>query len=285
MKRLASFATVFVLALAFASACAPKVNDPADVRAITALVDDYAKAVNAKDIAASVAGMTDQARYYEPHMPPFVGKAAIEQFHRALFDQFDAEFRAPVVDVRVTGSLGVAQGTWTQKLTPKAGGVAPITDSGNWAVVAQRQADGSWKMDWVVPNSERPMPGTTAEGAEEAAIIQIERDWAAALVKGDLAVLDRSLAKEWVQNADGEVMTRAQGLAAIKSGAFKLESATMRDISVHVFGDVAIATMIGDVKGTFMGKAMPPLQRSTDFFVKRDGRWQAVSTQNTTIKQ
>jgi ketosteroid isomerase-like protein len=140
-------------------------------------------------------------------------------------------------------------------------------------------------MDWVVPNSDRPMPGTTADGAEEAAIIQLERDWAAALVKGDLAVLDRSLAKEWVQNADGEVMTRAQGLAAIKSGAFKLESATMRDISVHVFGDVAIATMTGDVKGTFMGKAMPPLQRSTDFFVKRDGRWQAVSTQNTTIKQ
>ena len=43
--------------------------------------------------------------------------------------------------------------------------------------------------------------------------------------------------------------------------------------------------MTADIKGTFMGQAMPPLQRSTDFFVKRDGRWQAVSTQNTTIKQ
>ena len=59
----------------------------------------------------------------------------------------------------------------------------------------------------------------------------------------------------------------------------------MRDISVHVFGDAAIATMTADVKGTFMGKAMPSLQRGTDFFVKRDGRWQAISTQNTTIKQ
>ena len=43
--------------------------------------------------------------------------------------------------------------------------------------------------------------------------------------------------------------------------------------------------MTADIKGTFMGKAMPPLQRSTDFFVKRDGRWQAVSTQNTTVTQ
>jgi hypothetical protein len=33
-----------------------------------------------------------------------------------------------------------------------------------------------------------------------------------------------------------------------------------------------------------MGKPVPPLSRSTDFFVKRDGQWQAVSTQNTAIK-
>jgi hypothetical protein len=34
-----------------------------------------------------------------------------------------------------------------------------------------------------------------------------------------------------------------------------------------------------------MGKPVPPVSRSTDFFVKRDGRWQAVSTQNTTVAQ
>jgi hypothetical protein len=33
-----------------------------------------------------------------------------------------------------------------------------------------------------------------------------------------------------------------------------------------------------------MGKPYPS-GSSTDFFVKRGGRWQAVSTQNTTIKQ
>ena len=145
MKTVFSLVLVLVLALPF-SACAPKVNDPADVQAITVLVNNYAKAVNAKDVAASVAGMTAQARYYEPHMPPLVGKAAIEQFHRALFDQFDAVFNAPVVDVRVTGKLGVAQGTWTQKLTPKADGMAPITDSGNWTVVASARPmeHGRW---------------------------------------------------------------------------------------------------------------------------------------------
>ena len=279
------FALVLLLALAFASACAPNVNDAADVQAITTLVSDYAKAVNAKDVAASVAGMTDQARYFEPHMRPLVGKAAIEAFHRALFGQFDAEFSAPVVEVRVTGGLGVAQGTWTQKLTPKAAGMAPITDSGNWTVVAQRQADGTWKMDWVAPNSDQPMPGSTADGADEQALFKLEEEWIAALLKQDVATLDRITAKEWVANGDGEVMTKAQALAAQKSGAFKYESITLRDLRAYVFGDVAVVTSTLDGKGTAMGQPLPARQHSTDFFVRRDGRWQAVSTQNTRVTQ
>jgi ketosteroid isomerase-like protein len=103
--------------------------------------------------------------------------------------------------------------------------------------------------------------------------------------KVDAAALDRILAKEWSEHADGEIITRAQATAALNAGAMKFESLTLRDLRVHVFGDAAIATMTAEIKGTFMGKPMPPLQRSTDFFVKRDGRWQAVSTQNTTIKQ
>ena len=34
-----------------------------------------------------------------------------------------------------------------------------------------------------------------------------------------------------------------------------------------------------------MGKPFSNASRSTDFLIKRDGRWQFVSTQNTTIKQ
>jgi len=285
MKRLASLVLVLALAVALASACAPKVNDPADVQAVKQTVEAFAKAWNAGDAEGSVAMMTDQTIYADNHSPVAVGKAAVRSMSEAQNGVFKPEFQVPVDEVRVMGDVAVARGRWAITLTPKTEGTAPISDSGSWMLMSSRQADGSWKWDSVVANSDRPMPGTTADGVEEAAIVQIERDWAAAMLKQDVAVLDRSLAKEWVENADGEVMTRAQGLAAIKSGAFKLESATIRDISVHVFGDAAIATMTADIKGTFMGKAMPPLQRSTDFFVKRDGRWQAISTQNTTITQ
>jgi len=283
MKTMSSL--VLVLALAFASACAPKVNDPADVQAVKQTVESFAKAWNTGDADGSVAMMTDKTIYADNHFPVAVGKAAVKAMSEAQKGVFKPDFQVPVDEVRVAGDTAMARGTWAIKLTPKTEGTAPISDSGSWMLTLSRQADGSWKWDSVVANSDQPMPGTTADGAEEAAILQIERDWAAAMVKRDVPAVEKHLAKEWVENADGEVMTRAQGLAAIKSGAFKLESATLRDLDVHVFGDVAIATMTADIKGTFMGKAMPPLQRSTDVFVKRDGRWQAVSTQNTTIKQ
>lgn len=274
-----------LLALTVAlSACAPKVNDPADIQAVKQTVEVYTKAMNAGDAEGLLATMTDQAVYADNHFPVAVGKAAILPVYKGMFSMFNAEFQAPVDEVRVAGDLAVSRGTWTIKLTPKAGVLAPITDSGSWMVLSSRQADGTWKSEWLVPNSSQPMPGTTADGAEEQAIVKIEEDWVAALPKADLAFLDRTLAREYMDSADGEAASKAQFLAALKTGAIKCESVTLRDLKVHVFGYVAIATSTVDVKGTYAGKPIPPSQFSTDVFVKRDGRWQAVSTQNVTIK-
>jgi ketosteroid isomerase-like protein len=278
-------ALVLVLGLAFASACAPKVNDPADVQLVKQTMEAYTKAILAKDAPASVAMLTDTTAYLEPHMPAITGKDAVAKFHQGIFDNFDVEMAPVVTDVQVQGNLATMRGTFTQKLIPKAEGLAAISDTGNWTVAARRQADGAWKWDWIMGGSDQPMPGSTADGVEEQAIAKIERDWTAAMAKGDEAALGQILAKEWVVTADGQTMTRAQSMAAFKSGAYKMESARVRDLDVHVFGDAAVATMLVETKATFMGQPVPPLARSTDFFVKRDGRWQAVSTQNTTITQ
>ena len=282
MKTIVSL--LLVLALVPLAACAPKVNDPADIQAVTQTVEAFAKAMNAGDAEALVAMMTDKTIYADNHFPVAVGKAAVQAMYTAQFGMFNTEFQAPVAEVRVAGDTAVCRGTWKIKLTPKTEGMAPITDSGSWMALSSRQADGSWKWDWLVPNSNQPMPGATADGAEEQALVKIERDWIAALQKSDVAALDGIMAKEWVSNADGEVATKAQSLAALKGGALKFESLTLRDLTARVFGDVAVVTSTVDAKGTAMGKPLPASQHSTDFFVKRDGRWQCVSTQNTTIK-
>lgn len=274
-----------VLVLAFASACAPKVDDPADVQAVKQSVETFAKAMNAGDSEALVSVMTEKTIWADNHFPVVVGRSAVKQMYDAQFGMFTLAFQAPVDEVRVVGDLAVSRGTWTITLTPKAAGPAPITDSGSWMAISSRQPDGTWKWDSLVPNSDRPMPGATADGAEEQAIAKLEQDWAAGMVTGDMAALESNLAKEWTLSEDGQVTTRAQALGAFKSGAYKVESASLRDMRVFVVGDAAVATMLVDTKGTFMGKPVPPTSRSTDFFVKRDGRWQAVSTQNTTIKK
>ena len=276
---------LLVLALVPLAACAPKVNDPADVQAVTQTVEAFAKAMNAGDAEGLVAMMTDKSIYADNHFPVAVGKAAVQQMYTAQFSMFNSEFQAPVDEVRVAGDMAVARGTWTIKLTPKTEGMAPITDSGSWMSVSSRQADGTWKWDWLLPNSNQPMPGMTADGAEEQAIVKIEQDWAAAMVKEDVTAMEPFLGKEWVYSLDGQVTSRAQMLADMKSGVYKVDSAVLRDLQARVFGDVAIATMVGDMKGSYRGADISGAARSTDFFVKRDGRWQCVSTQNMTIKQ
>jgi ketosteroid isomerase-like protein len=58
----------------------------------------------------------------------------------------------------------------------------------------------------------------------------------------------------------------------------------MKNLSAHVFGDHAIVSMIGELKGTYNGKDVSSSENSVDYFIRRDGRWQMVYTQNTPLK-
>jgi ketosteroid isomerase-like protein len=222
--------------------------------------------------------------YADNHFPVAVGAEAVKAMYTAVTSQFSTEFQVPVDEVRVAGDLAVARGTWTITMTPKAPGLAPIKDRGSWMLTASRHADGSWKWDAVVPNSDQALPGATSDGAAEQAIATIENSFGEVMTKGDVAAAEQVLANEWVEHSNGGVTTRAQVLGAMKSGAVKVESATVRDLRIAVFGDAAVATMTMEVKGSFMGKPFPGVQRGTDFFVKRDGRWQIVNTQNTAVQ-
>ena len=282
MKAVSS--VLLLLALVSLSACAPKVNDPADVQAVKQTMEAYTKGIVAKDAPASVAMMTDTTAYFEPHMPTMTGKDAVAKFHQMLFDQFDVEMTTVVAGVQVEGNLAIMHGTHTNKLTPKTEGAAAMPDSGNWTVAARRQADGSWKWDWIMGASDQPMPGTTADGAEEQAVMQLVREMVAAVPKKDMATLDRLAAKERNLFEDGQAVDVAKATAEFKSGDIRIESDTVRDLKVYVFGDAAISTMVGETKGAYKGKDFSGPYRATNFYLKRNGQWQLVSGQSTTIK-
>ena len=140
MKTISSL--VLVLAFALTSACAPTVNDPADVQAIKKLMDGYFKAASAKDPAALQSVLTEKTMLFEPHMAPLVGKDAIGKMHDAFLAGFDTDAKGPAVEVRVAGDLAVAYGTYAETITPKDETLAAEQATGHWLAVLGRQATG-----------------------------------------------------------------------------------------------------------------------------------------------
>jgi ketosteroid isomerase-like protein len=272
-----TYAVILSVLLLLASSCAQKVNDPADVQAVKKSMEDYVKAVNAGDANAAVALMSDKAIYADNHFPVATGKEAIRSLHTAWNSQFTSEFSAPVEYVGVVGDNAVLRGSWTIKLTPKAAGVAPVSDSGSWIVVMIRQPDGSWKWDWCIPNSNQPLPGSTASGEDEQALYQLERDWAAASLTKDTAVVDKFLASEFTANWNGQIQNKKQVLAEMKASPAKIESGANSEMKALVFGDTAIVMGLYVEKSTTGGKDSSARHRYTEVYVKRDGRWQCVT--------
>jgi uncharacterized protein (TIGR02246 family) len=280
----ATYAVILCVLLLLVPACARKVNDPADVQAIKKSMDDFAKAINARDANAVAALMTDKTVFAHLNAPVVIGKEAIQEMAQAFFDQYDFQFGLEVADVQVAGDLGVARGTATRKWIPKAEGLASIDVSGNWTAILKRQGDGSWKWDSIIGNSDLPAPGSTASGEDERALYQLERDWAAAAVTKDTAVVDKFLAEEFVSSYNGRMQNKKQVLAEDKANPEKVESAANSEMKAMVFGDTAVVHGLFNVKSTTNGKDTSRQSRYTEVYVKRDGRWQCVTQYVTKVQ-
>jgi ketosteroid isomerase-like protein len=122
------------------------------------------------------------------------------------------------------------------------------------------------------------------ERSNEQAIQTLEQAWAAALVKGDQAMIDRIESPDWtLADPEGNLITKATTDADLRSGKMKFESVHGDELKVRVFGDSAIAFGLVTEKGKYDGKDVSEQYRFTDVFIKKDGRWQAVCTHLTRV--
>ena len=113
----------------------------------------------------------------------------------------------------------------------------------------------------------------------EQAIKKLEGEWANALVKRDQAVIDRIVSSDWMlADAEGNLVGKAKADADLKSGAIAFEAVHNDELKVRVFGETAIAYGLVTQKIKFEGKETSGQYRFTDVFIRRDGRWQAIST-------
>jgi uncharacterized protein (TIGR02246 family) len=272
-----------VLLLLFA-ACAQKVNDPADVQAVQKVVEDFVKAANSQDAAAVTAVMTDKVYEADSNAPVAVGKEAVRSGWQSFYENFKSDLSVSAEDVRVSGDLAIARGIWRNNAIPKASGLAPNDDGGSWITAFVRQSDGTWKWDSCVANSNQPKRGSTASGEDEQALYQLERDWAAANLTKNTAVVEKFLANDFVSNNNGRTQNKKQVLEEMRSNPAKIESSENQDMKAMVFGDMAVVSGMYVEKSTTNGKDTSQRGRYTEVYVKRDGRWQCVTQYATKVQ-
>jgi ketosteroid isomerase-like protein len=121
----------------------------------------------------------------------------------------------------------------------------------------------------------------------EKAIIKIEQDMSAALTKPDADAAARMLADTfYAVNPDGSTQGKAQFVADLKSGKFKLESNQLDDMKVHAANaDMAIVTYRSTDKGSYDGHDLSGQYRWLDVLAKRGGTWQFIVSQGTKLEQ
>jgi uncharacterized protein (TIGR02246 family) len=135
--------------------------------------------------------------------------------------------------------------------------------------------------------ADAPAPAAAAAKGESVShlIIQLERDWADAMKAGDADKVAQVLADDWMAiGYDGSKATKKSLVADVKSGKDKAESVDFGPMDVKVLGNVAIVQGSDTEKSVSNGKDSSGKWVWTDVFVKRDGKWLAVRSQNAMVK-
>jgi len=126
----------------------------------------------------------------------------------------------------------------------------------------------------------------TKNVSAEQELIKLEDEWTNAMLKRDWSVLERILTDDFTDvTFEGSVLTKAQDIADLKSGALTLTSLVADEMKVRVYGDAAVVTGRNTLKGKYQGMDINGQIRWTDTWVKHGGRWQCVATHGSKVAQ
>ena len=107
----------------------------------------------------------------------------------------------------------------------------------------------------------------------------MERKWAEAIVNRDMATLEELIADDFAGTSwTGGTYSKTKAMTDIEFRVFVAESLNLEDVKVSVFGDTAVVTMIQVEKSKYDNLDCSGRYGYSDVWVKRDGRWQAVSS-------
>jgi ketosteroid isomerase-like protein len=175
----------------------------------------------------------------------------------------------------------------------------------------QRGSEG-WhiisRMDCAVPRSAEAAPETTRSGQSSAShtvpstiaakpdlqstptqqrdaakILEIDRAWGQAYVKGEIDVIDRTLAPDWRGWLDTSGSDKAMELAEFTAGKNRSLENIIDNARVRVYGNTAVVEARERVRLRDETGEHWVTWHITDVFVKQDNQWQVVASHGSTI--
>lgn len=161
----------------------------------------------------------------------------------------------------------------THRVTTTSGGRTAYFRS----VHALEKRAGKWV---VVSNAGHPLTPSDE-------ILYMEHDWSDADRTRDAAWFEKNLADDYtgISSRTGAVSTKQQEIDQMRSSKETTEFAQASEMNIDVEGNMAVVTGLYRTRGKDEnGKAFERKTRYTDTFVKRDGRWQVLSSQGTAVQ-
>ena len=130
----------------------------------------------------------------------------------------------------------------------------------------------------------RPSAGaaTPEEVKAKLELEELEKRWLAAA--NDAEALKVILAEDFVLVSPAGLIGKEQRIAQVKQhrAAARNESRRFDDLRIRIYGGVAVVN--GTMVGTDLSHSTTDKTAFTDVFTYRDERWQAVNSQQTTMR-
>ena len=120
--------------------------------------DAYLAAINANDLDALMAAVTDDIVLIAPNAPAMAGKDVVGGWVAGYFDAVETAWEKTSLELVVSGDWAFERYAYTATDTPHGGGAA-YTDSGNGINIYRKGDDGVWRVARDAWATDRPAPG------------------------------------------------------------------------------------------------------------------------------
>lgn len=274
MKKIIVLMTlIFVAAISVAAECSD-----ADRKALEAFDHAWGKAGQDGDKAALMALYADDF----VGLPGMQGKAATIESTMKTFERNKANPAGAdkttydhyiISCTPVSGTITHRNTVWT----PVGEGGGPQTFYTRSVHFLEKRG-GKWQ---VVSNA--------GSGLDDYDVLwYLEQDWNDAVLKKDRGWFEKNYAKDFtsISSLSAKLMTREEDIADTVDDKGTMELVETTGMDIRMDGNYAIVTGTFRTKGKdAKGVAFDRKIRYTDTWIKRDGRWQAWSSQGTTIPE